>query len=114
MNEHQTLNLGQELVTALRVSTQANQMSEQSVGNQVSKQQNRGRDLEEQQHAREQAPNVGQTRTVHEVPTARTPSSDQQNEEQGRIVLRFLDWASQHLYLPKAFAYFYIIFSVKV
>ena len=114
LNEHQTLNLGQELVTALRVSTQANVMSEQSVRKQASQQQNRGRDLEEQQHAREQAPNVGQTRTVHEVTTAKTPSSDQHKGEQGRTVSCFPDWASQDLYLSKACAYFYIILSVKV
>jgi hypothetical protein len=89
LNERQTLNMEQEQVNALRVSTQANKISEKSARNQASLQQSHGRDLEEQQHAprtREQAPSVDQASTDHQAAIAKTPSSGQRDGEKGRVV----------------------------
>lgn len=83
-NDHQTLNLRHETVTTSRVFTQATAMSGQSARNQASHQQNHGGDLQDQQDAREQAPRISQTSTVHQLVAApKTPSSNEQNKEQG-------------------------------
>jgi hypothetical protein len=59
-------------------------MSGQSARNQASHQQNHGGDLQDQQDAREQAPRISQTSTVHQLVAApKTPSSNEQNKEQG-------------------------------
>lgn len=77
LNEYQTLNLRQEMVTTLGVPSQ------QSATNQVLHP--RGI-LQEQQNAREQAPTVDQRSIAHQDAAPNTLSSNNHNKEQGRVI----------------------------
>ena len=80
LNEYQTLNLRQEMVTSLGVPSQ---LSRQSTTNQASHLQG---NVQEQQNAREQAPIVDQRSTVRQEVAPNTLSSSQHNKEQGGVI----------------------------